>query len=152
MYLFISVSTHWPHRQMKPRLFGAFSLVHLEGLLLMLIWVQLNSMNCSWFNDDVSDWFMGFKRATAVNILTLVIAFFGIDAQVTAGTGVGGVLAFRTVHHNNHHVIILIIFNHYMLLLKTYIGDYSVLHNRWQIPQGRRDDKSGRYTKRDPWR
>jgi hypothetical protein len=40
---------------MKPRLFGAFSLVHLEGLLLMLIWVQLNSMNCSWFNDDVSD-------------------------------------------------------------------------------------------------
>jgi hypothetical protein len=39
-----------------------------------------------------------------------------------------------------------------MLLLKTYIGDYSVLHNRWQIPQGRRDDKSGRYTKRDPWR
>jgi hypothetical protein len=40
------------------------------------------------------------------------------------------VLAFRAVHHNNHHVIILIIFNHYMLLLKTYIGDYSVLHNR----------------------
>jgi len=73
---------------------------------------------------------MRFERTTTINILTLVIAFFGIDAQVTAGTGVGGVLAFRTVHHNNHHVIILIISNHYMLLLKTYIGDYSVLHNR----------------------
>lgn len=50
----------------------------------MLIWVQLNSMNCSWFNDDVSNRLMGFKRATAINILTLVIAFFGIDAQITA--------------------------------------------------------------------
>jgi hypothetical protein len=58
--------------------------MHLEGLLLMLIWVQLNGMNCSRFNNDVSDRLMGFKRATAINILTLVIAFFGVDAQITA--------------------------------------------------------------------
>jgi len=50
----------------------------------MLIWVQLNGMNCSRFNNDVSDRLMGFKRTTAVNVLTLVIAFFGIEAQVTA--------------------------------------------------------------------
>ena len=92
--------------------------------------MQLNGMNCSRFNNDVSDRLMGFKRATAINVLTLVIAFFGVDAQITAGACVCCVLAFRAVHHNNHHVIILIIFNHYMLLLKTYIGDYSVLHNR----------------------
>jgi hypothetical protein len=57
--------------------------VHLERLLLMLIRVQLNSMNRPRLNNDVSDRLMGFKRATAVNILTLVIAFFGIDTQVT---------------------------------------------------------------------
>lgn len=49
----------------------------------MLIRVQLNSMNRPRLNNDVSDRLMGFKRATAVNILTLVIAFFGIDTQVT---------------------------------------------------------------------
>jgi len=92
--------------------------------------MQLNSMNSSWLNDDVSNRLMGFKRATAINILALVITFFGVDAQITAGAGVCCVLAFRAVHHNNHHVIILIILNHYMLLLKTYIGDYSVLHYR----------------------
>jgi len=87
----------------------------------MLVRVQLNGMNCSWFNDDVSDRLMGFKRTTAVNVLTLVIAFFGIEAQITAGTGVGGVLTFRAMHHNNHHVIILIRYNHCMLSAKTYI-------------------------------
>lgn len=78
----------------------------------MLIRVQLNSMNRPRLNNDVSDGLMGFKRATAINVLTLVIAFFGIDAQVTTGTSVGGVLAFRAVHHSNHHEIILIIYNH----------------------------------------
>jgi len=63
-------------------------------------------MNGTRLNNDVSDRLMGFKRTTAVNVLTLVITFFGIEAQVTAGTGVGGVLTFRAVHHNNHHVII----------------------------------------------
>jgi hypothetical protein len=58
-------------------------LVHLEGLLLMLIWMQLNGMNCSWFNNDVSDRLMSFERAAAINILALVITFFGVDAQVT---------------------------------------------------------------------
>jgi len=75
-------------------------------------------MNGTRLNNDVSDRLMGFKRTTAVNVLTLVIAFFGIEAQVTAGTGVGGVLAFRAVHHSNHHVIILIRFNHCMLSAK----------------------------------
>jgi hypothetical protein len=58
--------------------------VHLEGLLLMFVRVQLNSMNGPRLNNDVSDRLMGFKRATAIYILTLMIAFFGIDAQVTA--------------------------------------------------------------------
>jgi len=46
--------------------------------------MQLNGMNCSWLNNDVRNRLMGFKRATAINILTLVITFFGIDAQITA--------------------------------------------------------------------
>ena len=57
--------------------------MHLEKLLLMLVRVQLNGMNGSRFNNDVSDRLMGFKRATAINVLTLVITFFGVGAQVT---------------------------------------------------------------------
>ena len=68
--------------------------------------MQLNSMNSSWLNDDVSNRLMCFECTAAINILALVIAFFGIDAQITAGAGVCCVLAFRAVHHNNHHVII----------------------------------------------
>jgi len=49
----------------------------------MLIWMQLNGMNCSRFNNDVSDGLMSFERAAAINILALVITFFGVDAQVT---------------------------------------------------------------------
>ena len=72
----------------------------------MFIRMQLNSMNGARFNNDVRNGLMRFERTTAIDVLTLVIAFFGIDAQITAGTGVGGVLTFRAVHHNNHHVII----------------------------------------------
>jgi len=68
--------------------------------------MQLNSMNSSWLNDDVSNRLMRFERATAIDVLTLMIAFFGVDAQITAGTGVCCVLAFGAMHHNNHHVII----------------------------------------------
>jgi hypothetical protein len=46
--------------------------------------MQLNSMNSSWLNDDVSNRLMSFKCATAVDILTLVITFFGVRAQVAA--------------------------------------------------------------------
>ncbi|KQN58558.1 hypothetical protein ASE99_22400 [Serratia sp. Leaf51] len=58
--------------------------VHLEGLLLMFIWMQLNSVNRSWLNNDICDRLVGFKRATAINILTLVITLFGISAEVAA--------------------------------------------------------------------
>jgi len=58
--------------------------VHLERLLLMFIWVQLNGMNCSRFNNDVSNRFMCFECTTAINILTLVITLFSVEAQVTA--------------------------------------------------------------------
>jgi len=68
--------------------------------------MQLNGMNCSWLNNDVSDRLMCFECTAAINILTLVITLFSVEAQVTTGTGVSGVLAFRAVHHNNHHVII----------------------------------------------
>lgn len=50
----------------------------------MFIRMQLNSMNGARFNNNVSNRLMGFKRATAIDVLTLVIAFFGIDAQITA--------------------------------------------------------------------
>ena len=50
----------------------------------MFIWMQLNSVNRSWLNNDICDRLMGFKRATAINILTLVITLFGIGAEVTA--------------------------------------------------------------------
>jgi hypothetical protein len=72
----------------------------------MFIRMQLNSMNGARFNNDVRNGLMRFERTTTINVLTLVIAFFGIDAQITAGTGVCCVLAFGAVHHNNHHVII----------------------------------------------
>ncbi|TDS96584.1 hypothetical protein EDF78_10297 [Rahnella sp. BIGb0236] len=90
----------------KPAIGGFLVLMHLQRLLLMFIRMQLNSMNGAGFNNNVSNRLMGFKRATAINILTLVITFFGVKAQITAGTGVCCVLAFRAVHHNNHHVII----------------------------------------------
>ncbi|CAH0156068.1 hypothetical protein SRABI106_00554 [Rahnella aquatilis] len=72
----------------------------------MFIWMQLNGVNCSRLHNNVSDRLMGFERAAAINILALVITLFCVRAQVTARTGVGGVLAFRAVHHFNHHVII----------------------------------------------
>jgi hypothetical protein len=86
--------------------FAGFVLVHLQRLLAVLIRMQLNRVDGAWFNNDVGDRFMRFKRATAIDILTLVITFFSIDAQITAGTCVCCVLAFRAVHHNNHHAII----------------------------------------------
>lgn len=49
----------------------------------MLIWMQLNGMNCSWLNNDVSDRLMSFEGAAAINILALMITLFGVDAQVT---------------------------------------------------------------------
>lgn len=94
----------------------------------MFIRMQLNGMNCSWLNNNVGDRLMCFKCATAIDILTLVITFFGIDAQITAGTGVCCVLAFRAVHHNNHHAIILIRYGHCMLSRSAYILNYSDLH------------------------
>ena len=72
----------------------------------MFIRMQLNGMYCAWLNNYIGDRFMSFERATAIDILTLVITFFGIDAQITTGSGVCCVLAFRAVHHNNHHIII----------------------------------------------
>lgn len=103
-------------------------LVHLQRLLLIFIGMQLHGVNGARFNDDVSNRLMRFKCATAIDVLTLVITFFGVKAQITAGTGVCCVLAFRAVHHNNHHVIILIRYNHCMLFAKTYIRHYSDLH------------------------
>lgn len=50
----------------------------------MFIRMQLNSMNGARFNNDVRNGLMRFERTTTVNVLTLVIAFFGIDAQITA--------------------------------------------------------------------
>lgn len=50
----------------------------------MFIRMQLNSMNGARFNNNVSNRLMGFKRATAIDILTLVITLFGIGAEVTA--------------------------------------------------------------------
>lgn len=68
----------------KPAIGGFLVLMHLQRLLLMFIRMQLNSMNGARFNNNVSNRLMGFKRATAIDVLTLVIAFFGIDAQITA--------------------------------------------------------------------
>ncbi|MDP9706415.1 UNVERIFIED_ORG: hypothetical protein J2W64_003619 [Rahnella aquatilis] len=50
----------------------------------MFIWMQLNGVNCSRLHNDVSDRFMSFERATAINILALMITLFGVRAQVTA--------------------------------------------------------------------
>ena len=50
----------------------------------MFIRMQQYSMNRSWLNNNVGDRFMSFERATAIDILTLVITFFGISAEVTA--------------------------------------------------------------------
>lgn len=73
----------------------------------MLVRMQLNSMNGAWLNNDVRNRFMRFERTAAIDILALVVTFFSIDAQITAGTGVCCVLAFRAVHHDNHQVVIL---------------------------------------------
>ena len=102
--------------------------MHLQRLLLIFVGMQLHGANRARLNNDVRNRLMSFKRATAINILTLMITLFGVEAQVTAGTGVSGVLAFRAVHHNNHHVIILIRCNHCMLFQKSYTRYYSDLH------------------------
>ena len=72
----------------------------------MFIGMQLHGVNRARLNNDVRNRLTSFKRATAIDILTLVITFFGIDAQITTGSGVCCVLAFRAVHHNKHHIII----------------------------------------------
>jgi len=50
----------------------------------MFICMELHGMYRSRFNNDVRNGLMRFERATAVDILTLVITLFGIGAEVTA--------------------------------------------------------------------
>jgi len=45
--------------------------------------MQLHSVNCSWLNNDVGDRFMRFERTAAIDILALVVTFFGVEAQIT---------------------------------------------------------------------
>jgi hypothetical protein len=58
--------------------------VHLKGLLLIFIWVKLNGVNRARLYDNVSNGLMSFERTAAINILTLVITLFSVEAQVTA--------------------------------------------------------------------
>jgi hypothetical protein len=67
----------------KPAFAGLVS-VHLKRLLTMFIRMELHGMYRSRFNNNVSNRLMGFKRAAAIDILTLMITLFGIGAEVTA--------------------------------------------------------------------
>jgi hypothetical protein len=58
--------------------------VHLEGLLIVSVWVDRYGMNCTRFNNDALDGLKGFERTAAIDILALVIALFGIATQITA--------------------------------------------------------------------
>ena len=68
----------------KPAIGGFLVLMHLQRLLLIFIRMKLNSMNGARFNNDVRNGLMRFEGTTAIYVLTLVIAFFGIDAPITA--------------------------------------------------------------------
>ena len=69
--------------KVKPA-FAGFVSVHLQRLLAMFIRMQQHGMDGSWLNNNIGDRFMSFERATAIDILTLVITLFGIGAEVTA--------------------------------------------------------------------
>ena len=46
----------------------------------MFIWMQLNGVNCSRLHNNISKRLMGFERAAAINILTLMVTLFGVRA------------------------------------------------------------------------
>jgi len=68
---------------MKPAIGGFHVSVHLQRLLLMFVGMQLHGVNRPRLNNDVSNGLMCFECAAAINILTLVITLFSIEAQVT---------------------------------------------------------------------
>jgi len=61
--------------------------------------VQGNSVYLTWFNNDTRHAFMRLKCATAIDILTLVIAFFGFTRNITTALGVSSSLALGAMHH-----------------------------------------------------
>lgn len=61
--------------------------------------VKENSVYLARFNNDTSHAFMCFECATAIDILTLVIALFSFTRNIAAAFGVSSSLAFRAMHH-----------------------------------------------------
>jgi len=58
-------------------------LVHLEGLLTVFVRVNRHSVNGSRLDNNAAQRLMSFKRATAIDILTLVITFLRGLAKIT---------------------------------------------------------------------
>jgi hypothetical protein len=63
------------------------------------MWLRWNDITR--FNNDTGYRFMGGKRATAINVLALMITFFRRFSQITAGASVRHATAQWTMHHRN---------------------------------------------------
>ena len=61
--------------------------------------VKWNPVYLTRLNNDTRHAFMRLECAAAIDILTLVIAFFGFARNITAAFGVSGSLALRAMHH-----------------------------------------------------
>lgn len=61
--------------------------------------VKGNSVYLTRFNNDTSHAFMCFECATAIDVLTLVIALFSFTRNIATAFGMSSSLAFRAMHH-----------------------------------------------------
>lgn len=56
-------------------------------------------INCTRSDDHRCYRFMSLKGTAAIDVLTLVIAFFSLFRKVATTFGMGGCKAYRTMHH-----------------------------------------------------
>lgn len=67
--------------------------------LVLVLAVQADFINYAWRYDHACYGFVRLERTAAVDVLTLVIAFFGLTRYVSAAFGVSSSLAKRAMHH-----------------------------------------------------
>ncbi|CBA33036.1 unknown protein [Cronobacter turicensis z3032] len=63
--------------------------------------MRRRKIDFGWSDDETLDCFHRDEGATAIDVSTLVITFFGVLAEITACASMRGVLAFWTMKHGN---------------------------------------------------
>jgi len=70
-----------------------------SGTNLRLLLRYRHLFDFTWRHDHAGYALMRLKGAAAVDVLALVVAFFGLVRDVTATARVGSALTQRTMHH-----------------------------------------------------